>query len=179
MTISLRHKEGRVMLPSSPSERQIHMAHWQIDLTVIQDGTDVYFSVRELCGIFGIIHVSQMLQRMREDEILMSLMKKHSMTTRGGRQQTWCIHKRAVGYWLGTIPVNKIRPEFQPKIRDLKLQALDLMDRLLWGEVDSNHAVAQIAAEHDATRALVLHLEDRIGTLESQIRIEPPESETE
>lgn len=175
------------------TQHTIQMPSWHVELTIVLTPEGPYFLIRQLCGVLGVANVGQMLQRMREDDTLPGFMHQWPVQTRGGRQQTWCLHKRAVGYWLAMINTAKVRREFQPRLKDLKRECLDLMDRLFWGEVESTAtalipspapalpAIAQQTEENTVeiqhTQDLLLHLEERIGALEDRVYL--PSSDDE
>ena len=158
------------------------MPKWHVELTVVLTPDGPFFLIRQMCGILGVANVGQMLQRMRDDDLLPEYMRQWPVQTRGGRQLAWCIHKRAVGYWLAFINSARVRKEFQARLKELKRECLDLIDRAFWGEVDSTTAMpvpmpgTPLLAQTETntqeiahTQDLLLWLEDRMGAIEEKV----------
>ncbi len=156
------------------------MPKWHVELTVVLTPEGPFFLIRQMCGILGVANVGQMLQRMRDDDLLPDYMRQWPVQTRGGRQMAWCIHKRAVGYWMALINTAKVRSAFQARLKELKRECLDLIDRAFWGEVESTPAVAPATTvllaqtaentqEIAHTQDLLLWLEDRMGAIEEKV----------
>jgi hypothetical protein len=95
---------------------------------------------------------------------------QHRIETASGPQLVWCIERRGIGFWWGSIQLSKVRKEVQSRLLEHQWALVDAADRLLFGEVPSEPVRAQLAT-HDAQIASVTHfalkLEERIGCLEA------------
>ena len=83
-----------------------------------------------------------------------------------------CIHRRAVGYWFGTIDETKCREDVQDRIVEIQIEVVDASDRVLFGEVASEPARAHlISLESQLSdyRRYTGMLEERIGHLENVV----------
>lgn len=150
----------------------VTLAGWGCDLTVVLTDQGPYFLVRQLCAVLGLSKVQQQMDRIRERRVLQRYVCQLPVQTRGGKQLAWCIHRRAVGFWLGTIQDVRLRPEVQPRILELQEALLTAADRLLFGEVASDpvrsHLVS-IEAQVASVRSLALQLEERMGAVEDVV----------
>lgn len=124
-----------------------------------------------LCRVLGIRTIRESRQRAIEHAVLGRMLIQLPVETAGGRQLTWCLERRALGFWLGTINVNRLLPEVRDRLLEFQEQLVDLADRLLHGEVEATPAQAlaeihRMKGEQADALAWVFSLERRIGTLE-------------
>lgn len=124
-----------------------------------------------LCQTIGIVNPQAARQRVSEHAVLARMLIRLPVETPGGRQLTWCLERRALGFWLGSINANRLRPDVRPRLLEFQEQLVDIADRLLNGEVEATPAQAlaeihRIKGEQADALAWVFSLERRIGTLE-------------
>lgn len=151
------------------------MHQWNIELDAIVTDEGAYFVIGQLCTVFGISRHSSMITRMQDDEILAEFMKKLPVATAGGVQTLWCIHKRAVGYWMAFINTNRVRPEIRPTLTQLKRDAMNYLERAVFGEVDAISSSSPIvpasvpfAQDIDTLYRYTMMLEERIEHIEEK-----------
>lgn len=164
--------EGELM--SSAQQYAVTLPGWGCDLTVILTSDGPYFLVRQLCGVLGLSSTRQQIDRIRERSVLHKYLAQFPVQTRGGRQLAWCLHRRAVGFWLGTIQDSRVRPEIQPRILELQEDLLTAADRLIWGEIDvtpAQQTSLQIEGQLADLRTFSLKLEERVGRLEQGVSL--------
>ena len=124
-------------LESSISQHTIHLNSWDVDMMIILTSEGPYFVIRELCGILGIGNVYAMINRMKEHSSIARQMRRLPVRGRGGRQLTWCIHRKAVAFWFATVQDSRCRPEVQSRLIELHETMMETSERILFGEVTS------------------------------------------
>ena len=116
--------------PSAQSLRQysIALTNWHDDqgrplqLTVVlTDNGLAYFPLTLLCRALGVDPRSQ-LDRLREHAVLSQLICQLKIETSGGPQSAWCIERRGIGFWWGSIQLSKVREQVQQRLRTDPLQ---------------------------------------------------------
>lgn len=117
-----------------------------------------HYPLRALCDILGVKPQMQ-LERLREHAVLQTLLRQLPVKTRTGVRETWCIERRGVGFWLGSIQIASIRAAIRLRLLEFQEALVDAADRLLSGEVSSVKDVARFT----------LALEERIGRLEESM----------
>jgi len=134
----------------------------------------LWFPIGTLCAALGVTTRFQ-IDRLREHAVLSRMVAQHGIRTRGGRQSTWCIERRGIGFWLGGLQLDRVRPEIRPRLLDFQEALVDAADRLFFGELASNPIRAQLTT-HDRDIANVtrfaLALEQRIGYIEERVLAE-------
>ncbi|MDE1904915.1 MAG: hypothetical protein KGH75_00510 [Rhodospirillales bacterium] len=141
-------------------------------MTVLLTPDGPFYVIRQLCAVLGITGVHTQLQRLQEHAVLGRLVYQFPVqTATRGRQMTWCIHRRGIGYWWGTIQIAKLRTEVRPVVLELQEAIVDAASRLLFGEVSDviPVGVATINGDVGDIRRFTHALEQRIGTLESVV----------
>lgn len=118
-----------------------------------------HYPLISLCAVLG-IKSQQQLARVREHAVLSRLLRQLPVKTRTGIRETWCLERRGIGFWLGSIQIASIKAHIQPRLLDFQEALVDAADRLLSGEVTST--------VQDVTR-FTLALEGRIGRLEDRV----------
>jgi hypothetical protein len=87
----------------------------------------------------------------------------------GGRQPTWCIERRGIGFWLGGLQLDRVRPEIRPRLLEFQEALVDAADKLFFGDVEADPIRAQLTT-HDrditSVTCFALALEKRIGRIE-------------
>jgi hypothetical protein len=142
----------------------------KITVVLTPDGR-AYFPIGTLCTKVLLLDPRRQLDRLREHSILSQMVRQIRIETGGGPQLVWCIERRGIGFWWGSIQLTKVRREVQSTLLEHQWALVDAADRLLFGEVPSDPIRGQLAT-HDAQIANVtqfaLRLEQRIGHLEAQ-----------
>lgn len=139
---------------------------------VLTSDQRAYIPFTFLCRALGLRAIQDARQRALDHAVLSRLLRQFPVDSgAGGRQLTWCLERRGVGFWLGGINANKVAPDVRERILEFQEQLVDLADRLLHGEVEATPAQAlaeihRIKGEQADALAWVLSLERRIGSLE-------------
>jgi hypothetical protein len=147
-----------------PAQFDIPLRDWGVTAQVAFADGKIWFPIRLLCAVLGIDGQKQ-IDRMRQHEVISRLMRQFPITTRTGTRPTWCIERRGIGFWLGSIQVASVRTEIRPRLLDFQEVLVDAADRLLFGELG-------MAAEVDTLSGVTRYarsLEARIGRLEEQV----------
>jgi len=87
------------------------------------------------------------------------LLRQFPITTRTGTRPTWCIERRGIGFWLGSIQVASVRAEIRPRLVDFQEALVEAAHQLLLSEIDTVSGAVRFA----------LSLERRIGRLEERV----------
>ena len=136
-----------------------------------------WMPIVSLSRALGVDPRAQLL-RLQEHEVLNQLLAQLRLRTTGGPQLVWCIERRGVGFWWGSIHLSKVRKSSRPRLLEHQWNVVDAADRALQGEVEADPVRAQLVT-HDAQIAAVTScarsLEQRIGRLEE--RVLAPEDE--
>jgi P22_AR N-terminal domain len=135
----------------------IPLYEWGTTVPVIWFEGKAHYPLRMLCDILG-VKAQMQLERLREHAVLQRLLRQLPVRTRTGTRETWCIERRGIGFWLGSIQIASIRADIQPRLLEFQEALVDAADRLLSGEVSSVTDVARFT----------LALEVRIGRLEER-----------
>jgi hypothetical protein len=151
-------------LIQTPSQFDVPLRDWGIVAQVAYADGKVWFPIRLLCAVLGVDAQSQ-IARMRDHAVLSQLMRQLPITTKTGTRPTWCIERRALGFWLGSIQVAGVRAELRARLLELQEALVDAADRLLFGEVAALQEVDTPATVASYARSL----ERRIGRLEEQV----------
>lgn len=139
-------------------QEMMPLYEWGCTVPVIWCDGKAYYPLRLLCDVLGITAQMQ-LERIREHAVLSRLLRQLPVKTRTGTRETWCLERRGIGFWLGSIQIASIRATIQPRLLEFQEALVDAADRLLSGEVSSVRDVARFT----------LALEERIGRLEESV----------
>lgn len=143
----------------------------QLTVVLTPDGR-AYFPIGILCTKVLMVDPRPQLDRLREHAILNQMVCQLRIETAGGPQMVWCIERRGIGFWWGSIQLSKVRKDVQQHLLEHQWALVDAADHLLFGEVPSNPIRGQLAT-HEAQIASVTHfalkLEQRIGQIESRV----------
>jgi hypothetical protein len=94
-----------------------------------------YFPIRAFCKKIGLAFQPQ-LEKVQTDSSYAEGVEILSAPTAGGLQETVCLRKREVAYWLATLEprtVRKLEERFSTTLADFKQAVMDAADRLWWG----------------------------------------------
>ncbi len=154
-------------------EYTISLPTWKMSLTVLLTLDGPFFSIREFCRVLGVADVQSQVEQLRDRRVMQRFVRQYPVSTRGGRQLAWCIHRRAVGFWLASINEHKIRADVQDRLIEFQEEVLDAADRLFFGEVASEIVPQQLPMErtYAVLRQFSLDLEARIGTMEDRVEV--------
>lgn len=141
-------------------QRTMAVPGWGVESPVIQTADGVYFPLNVLCAVLD-IDAQKQRARLKEHAVLGRLVRQLHVQTkaRGGRQLAWCIEKRGIGFWLGSIQLASVRPSIVPRLLDFQEALVDAADRLFFGEIDAIPDVVRYARS----------LEDRLGRVEERV----------
>lgn len=130
-----------------------------------------YIPFTFFCRVLGIADAPAARQRASKHAVMGRSLVQLPVETDGGRQIAWCLERRLIGFWLGSLHLDKVRPDARDRLLDFQEQLVDVADRLLHGEVEvtPTQALAEVnrlkSAQADAL-AWVFSLERRIGSIE-------------
>jgi hypothetical protein len=136
----------------------VPLYEWGCTVPVIWYDGKAHYPLRILCDVLA-IKAQMQLERLREHAVLKRLLRQLPVKTRTGTRETWCIERRGIGFWLGSIQIASIRADIQPRLLEFQEALVDAADRLWSGEVSSAGDVARFT----------LALEERIGRLEERV----------
>ncbi len=143
----------------------------KLAIVVTPDGR-AYLPLTFLCGVLGIVDVRQQRERIQAHEVLRQLLSMQFIQSKKGIREGWCLERRAVGFWMGSLQASKVRAEVRPRLIEFQWAVVDAVDRLLFGEVESSPVRAQLTT-HEGRMAsherFMLALESRIGRVEEHI----------
>lgn len=144
---------------TSPIRQElVPLYEWGTTVPVIWFEGKAHYPLTTLCDLLG-VKAQMQRERLREHAVLKRLLRQLPVKTRTGTRETWCIERRGIGFWLGSIQIASIRPDIQPRLLEFQEVLVDAADRLWSGEVSSVRDVARFT----------LALEDRIGRLEGHV----------
>jgi hypothetical protein len=155
---------------SSVTQTKVLLPQWNVEITLVRTPKGPYYLMKELCAVLGIVDVKQQRQGLSAKRATSPYVEQWPVkASNGGTYQTWCIHRRILGFWFGGIDEARCRPGVQDRIVEFQMELIDLADRALFGEVASEPARAHLVnlesqlADH---RRYTQLLEARIGHLE-------------
>lgn len=140
---------------STVRQELIPLYEWGCTVPVVWYEGKAHYPLTSLCDVLG-VKSQQQRDRLREHAVLGRLLRQLPVKTRTGTRETWCIERRGIGFWLGSIQIASIRADIQPRLMEFQEALVDAADRLWSGEVSSVVDVARFT----------LSLEERIGRLE-------------
>ena len=182
---------GRELAPEVVRQVTVPMPAWGCELVAVEtDDGRRYFPLRALVAVVTPgLTVRYQVDRIREHAALRRLCGSLPVLTAGGRQWTWCLEERGVGFWLGTLQEGRIRPELRERIVDFQAELVAAADRLLrHGDAEPSMADVQETlrriraqlATHDGEIAglarFVRILERRIGQVDGGATVPPSDS---
>ncbi|HEU4783481.1 MAG TPA: phage antirepressor N-terminal domain-containing protein, partial [Ktedonobacterales bacterium] len=136
----------------------LHLAQFGVDVPIVRvEGMGDYFPVRPLCKALGIASHPQ-VERIQNDPDYVAGIETFTIPTAGGPQETVCLRKREVAWWLGKLDprlARKLEARFSVTLADFKQSLMDAADALWWGV----RAVVPAALSFNTTRVEVtMHL---------------------
>jgi len=143
---------------STVRQELVPLYEWSTTVPVIWFEGKAHYPLTALCDLLG-VKAQQQRDRLREHAVLSRLLRQLPVKTRTGTRETWCIERRGIGFWLGSIQIASIRADIQSRLLEFQEALVDAADRLLSGEVSSVNDVARFT----------LALEQRIGRLEGHV----------
>jgi hypothetical protein len=102
-------------------------------------GMGDYFPVSAFCRAVGLGHQTQ-LDRIRGMEELQDAIETFTIPTPGGSQETICLRKSGLAWWLGTLEprtIRKLEERFATTLDTFKRELMDAADRMWWGVSDA------------------------------------------
>lgn len=134
----------------------VHLGRWGIDAPVARYEKVVYLPLKPICQAMGISAPTQ-IRRIREHRVMAKHLRRFSLASPsgGGKQSTACIADRILGFWLGTISVNHVRPE----LRDWLLEFQEELVEAAYTALKSHLQRTSTPAGDVAMRAQLLRLE--------------------
>jgi hypothetical protein len=137
----------------------------------------IYLPVRALCLYLGIASQMQ-IKALRKSRSMSRYLRRFTLSSPagGGRQAQWCLHIRALAFWLaGHIDADHVRPELQEGLLEWQDTLIQAAHELFFGsaisstELDEQSLAQRLRlAEFEIHRlklAVRLHSR-RLGTVE-------------
>lgn len=122
--------------PLQVTPRELYLAPLGIHVPVVRvEERGDYFPVRGFCKVAGIPSNTQ-LERLKNDPDFEDGLLVLSVVTAGGAQDTLCLRKRELAWWLGTLEtrvVRKLETHLGITLAEFKRILMDAADRLMWG----------------------------------------------
>ncbi len=123
---------------------KLYLPQFGVEVPVLRiSGMGDYFPIRAFCKAIGIPSQPQ-LQRIQDDPDFAEGTEILSVSTAGGPQESVCLRKREIAWWLSTLDprtVRKLEAHLGTTLKEFKQAVMDAADRLWWG-------VADVPAEH-------------------------------
>ena len=133
---------------------QLYIEQFRVRVPVLRiPGMGDYFPIRAFCKALGIAHQPQ-LQRIRDDSDFADGIEYLDVQTAGGEQETLCLRKREVAWWLGTMEpktIRKLEERFSTTLDEFKQAVMDAADRLWWGVAEAPTSRASQGDEPEGT----------------------------
>lgn len=143
------------------AQRTAYMPNWDVELTIIKTDHYDYFVLRQLCAVLGIADVGAQSTRLKEHTTLSKFVATLPVqTTTRGRQAMLCLQKRGLAWWLASLNPMRVRAEVRNQLIEFQEEAIDALDRVLFGENESID-----------TQGAILMLEQRVGRIEAHINL--------
>lgn len=99
------------------------------------EGKGDYFPLRALCIALGIASQPQ-VERVQGDPDYQDGIETYDVPTKGGPQESVCLRKREVAWWLGDMDPRirrKLEARFSTTLAEFKQSLMDAADALWWG----------------------------------------------
>ncbi len=107
-----------------------------------QSGT-AYVAPKPMVDYFGLTWQSQH-EKLTQNKLFREGIRMTLIPSEGGPQRTMLLERRLVHPWLLSIPVSRIRPEFQEKLLLYQRECADALDAYFTQGVAVNPAVAAV-----------------------------------
>lgn len=159
-------------------QEEVTLRRWNLQVPIAAAEGDVYIPVRALCACLGVSSDMQ-VRRIKQHAILKQYLRRFALAgPRGGRQPTYCLSKRAIGFWLGSISIGHVREDVRDGLLDFQTELLRAADALLfsanqeyWGRLEYKGRTfeqwfADIEGFADLTHKRLGDVEERIHDLE-------------
>jgi P22_AR N-terminal domain len=125
----------RVEEPSS--QKLLIMEQWDNAQFPVacDDAGSIYLPVRALCLYLGIASQMQ-IKTLRKSRSMSRYLRRFTLSSPagGGRQAQWCLHIRALAFWLaGHIDAGQVRPELQEGLLEWQDTLIQAAHELFFG----------------------------------------------
>lgn len=114
--------------------RTIQLPKWDFETVLVVVGKLVFLPITPYCTRLGVQEYRQIL-KLKNDPDYLPFMDEFPVPSVKGLRKTWCLQRKAFAGWLNSITPNKVRPAFRPGLSEFRRDAMDAMDRALFGEV--------------------------------------------
>lgn len=159
------------------TESMLTLQQWHLDVPVAASGGMPYIPLKTLCGYLGISSDMQ-VKRIKQHDIMGRYLRRFMLQTKGGKQATYCLALRVVGFWLGSISVSSVRSEIRPRLIEFQEDLIDAAQELLGDRQQESREdeLARIRAQLLTHEALIsgvsrftIAMESRLGRVEHMI----------
>lgn len=119
------------------SQKLLVMEQWgQAQFPVACDRSgDIYMPVRALCLYLGIASQMQ-IKTLRKSRSMSRYLRRFYVSSPhgGGRQAQWCLHIRALAFWLaGHVDADQVRPELREGLLEWQDTLIQAANTLFFG----------------------------------------------
>ncbi len=117
---------------STVRQELIPLYEWGCTVPVVWYEGKAHYPLTSLCDVLG-VKSQQQRDRLREHAVLGRLLRQLPVKTRTGTRETWCIERRGIGFWLGSIQIASIRADIQPRLMEFQEALVDAAESLVVG----------------------------------------------
>ena len=158
------------------SQKLLIMEQWnnaQFPVACDETGA-IYLPVRALCLYLGIASQMQ-IKALRKSRSMSRYLRRFTLSSPagGGRQAQWCLHIRALAFWLaGHIDADQVRPELQEGLLEWQDTLIQAAHELFFGpnaepeELDHQALVQCVKLAEFEIRRLKLAVRRTVDILE-------------
>jgi len=119
---------------------EMPLPNWQCVLTTVVTESGIYCPIIDLCSVLGIIDHKQQVAYLRGRTATAAYIEQFAIPTKTrGKQLKTCIHQKAIGFWLGYIHENRVRPEIRGALIELQQDILEASYRYVLGDIPGLH----------------------------------------
>jgi len=124
------------MLETQIAYYTVPLAAWNCEILIVVTPQGIFFPIIDVCAILGIADYKQQVGQLRDNEVTTDYVQKWPVPTpKRGKQVKNCLHRTALGYWLGYIDSRRVRHEIRPNLLKLQQDILAAADHVLFGDV--------------------------------------------
>lgn len=135
---------------------EVPLHKWDCTITVVSVAAGIYYPLKSLCAVLGIADAQLQVERLQHRRATSGYLAKLPVRGSKGAHISWCLHRKAVGFWLAMIDERRVRPEIVERLLDFQEDVLIAAERCLFGLV-TPHETPQ------STGARIIRLAERLN----------------
>lgn len=112
------------------NQATMEVQEWQLTTPVAESHGEIFVPLRVLCAMLGIASDMQ-ARRIKGHPVIAPSLRRFQLKTKKGLQPTYCLSTEVIGFWLGTISINKVRAEVRPELLRFQLALVKAARELL------------------------------------------------